>query len=127
MQGPERQKRIQTLFLHPVESYCLSAGARLLGMTPAALRREAVSDRAEEYRDGRRWRFTWRQLAYVAFRTWTLAEIQDALGKDAATVLPPLLALRSVTVRLPEFIVRAMETAAENDGKRRSTLGSISR
>ena len=33
-----------------------------------------------------------------------------------AKVLPPLLALRTVSVTLPEFIVRAMETAAENDG-----------
>ena len=117
MQGEsERRKRIQTLFLYPVESYCLSAGARLLGITPAALKREAEQDCREEYRAGGRWRFTWRQLACVAFRTWTLAQIHEALGSDVAKVLPPLLALRTVSVTLPEFIVRAMETAAENDG-----------
>src|SRR5438132_1325713 len=77
MRGSERLKRIQTLFLHPVESYRLSEGARLLGISPSALKREAEQDRREEYRDGRLWRFTWRQLAYVAFRTWTLAEIHE--------------------------------------------------
>ena len=116
MRGSERQKRIQTLFLHPVESYRLTEGARLLGITPAALKREAEQDRREEYRDGKGWRFTWRQLAYVAYRTWTLAEIHEALGSDAAKVLPPLLALRTVSVTLPEFILRAMETAAADDG-----------
>lgn len=116
MRGSERRKRIQTLFLHPVEFYRLSEGARLLGITPYALKREAEQDRREDYRAGGTWRFTWRQLAYVAFRTWTLAEIQEALGPEAARVLPPLLALRSVTARLPEFLLRAMEIAAENDG-----------
>jgi hypothetical protein len=48
--------------------------------------------------------------------TWTLAEIYRALGTDAAKVFPPLLALRTVTVTLPEFIIRAMETAAEDAG-----------
>jgi len=45
-----------------------------------------------------------------------LAEIQDALGTDAAGVLPPLLALRSVTLRLPEYIVRAFEVIAADGG-----------
>jgi len=45
-----------------------------------------------------------------------LAEIQDALGTDAAGVLPPLLVLRSVTVRLPEYIVRAFEVIAADGG-----------
>ena len=122
MRDCERRKRIQTLFLHPVESYRLSLGARLLGITPSALKREAEQDRREDYRAGGTWRFSWRQLAFVAFRAWTLAEIYDALGKDAARVLPPLLALRSVTVRLPEYILRAMETAASDDG---STLDAL--
>jgi hypothetical protein len=112
----ERRRNIRTFFLRPAEFYYLGAAVTLLGVSRHSLIREAVSDRREEYRDGRRWRFTWRQLAYAAFRVWTLAEIQDALGKDAATVLPPLLSLRSITVTLPEFIVRAMETAAEDDG-----------
>jgi hypothetical protein len=45
-----------------------------------------------------------------------LREIQDALGDAAASVLPPLLALRVVTVRLPEYIVRAFEAIAAEDG-----------
>ena len=48
-------------------------------------------------------------------RRWTLAEMHDALGSEAATVLPPLLALRTVTVRLPEYLVGALEMAAAED------------
>lgn len=43
------------------------------------------------------------------------AEIHDALGDDAASVLPPLLALRTVTVRLPEYIVRTLEAVAAEE------------
>ena len=48
---------------------------------------------------------------------WSLVEIQDALGTNAANDLPPLLALRAVTVRLPEYILRALEAAAADDGR----------
>jgi hypothetical protein len=34
------------------------------------------------------------------------------LGQDGARALPPLLTLRPITVRLPEYVVRALETAA---------------
>lgn len=47
--------------------------------------------------------------------TLALAEIQDALGDAAAGVLPPLLALREVTVWLPEYIIRAFEVIAAED------------
>lgn len=52
----------------------------------------------------------------MAQRRWTPAEIQDALGDAATGALPPLLSLRAVTVRLPEFIVRALETVAAENG-----------
>ena len=113
---PDQRGHIRAFFLHPSPYYSISTAARLLNVTVAALRREAESDRAEEYRSGGRWRFSWRQVAYIAFRTWTLAEIHAALGHDAAKVLPPLLTMRRVSVTLPEFIVRAMEIAAEDDG-----------
>lgn len=71
--------------------------------------REARSDREEDYRECGRWRFTWRQLALIAFRRCPLTAIADLLGDDAAKAFPQLLALRSVTVRLPEYIVKALE------------------
>jgi hypothetical protein len=89
------------LFLRAQESYGLAEAARLLCMSPVALKREADEDLRAEYQSGRRWRFTWRQTACVALRRWTLVEIEDALGEDAATALPPLLTLRTVAVRLP--------------------------
>lgn len=103
---------IRELFVQRKPSYGISEAARLLGMTRGKLERAARADHEEAYRCNGRWRFTWRQVAHLAFRRWTLAEIHEALGADAAAVLPPLLALRSITVHLPEYLVRAMEVSA---------------
>lgn len=112
MKELKRRDRIRTVFLHPVESYDLAEAARLVGVPLARLRREVErGDRdALKVRDG--WRLAWRHIAFLAFDRWTLAEIHEALGDDAVAVLPPLLALRTVTVQLPEYIVRALETVA---------------
>ena len=114
--GAEAKRlRIRELFLQRAESYSLSEGACIVGISPRALRREAEDDQREAYRSNGTWRFTWRQVAFIAMRRWTLAEIHDALGAEAETVLPPLLALDTLTVRLPAFLVRAMKTAAAQD------------
>lgn len=115
MTGAVEAEHIRELFLQRQPSYRLSEAARLLGITRGKLEREARADQEEAYRVNGRWRFTWRQVAHRAFRRWTLAEIHDALGDDAASVLPPLLTLRTVTVRLPEYIVRAIEVSAATD------------
>jgi hypothetical protein len=111
----DQKQRIQMLFLHPAEAYRLSEAARLIGVSPGVLRREAEEDQRDAYRSNGSWQFTWRQVACSALRRWSLAEIHDALGSEAATVLPPLLSLRSLTIRLPEYIVRAMEAMAAED------------
>jgi hypothetical protein len=108
----DQRESIRSLFLDKRESYGLPEVARLTGTPLRKLRREVAGN----YRDGQKvggfWRLTWRQAVDVALEAWTLAEIHDALGCDARAVLPPLLALRSVTVRLPEFILRALERIA---------------
>jgi hypothetical protein len=109
------RQHIRELFLQRRPSYQLSEAGRLLGMTRRQLEREARADHEDAYRANGRWRFTWRQVAHIAFRRWSLAEIHDALGSDAATVLPPLLSLRAVTVCLPEYLVRAIEHSAGSD------------
>jgi hypothetical protein len=111
----DQRTRIQALFLRPAESYRLSEAARLIGVSSGVLRREAEADQRDAYRSNGSWQFTWRQVAYIALRRWTLAEIHDALGADASTVLPPLLSLRTLTIQLPEYIVRAVETMATED------------
>ncbi|HXH93700.1 MAG TPA: hypothetical protein VNN25_19115 [Thermoanaerobaculia bacterium] len=110
-----KQLRIRELFLQRAESYSLSEAARIVGVSTRALRREAEDDQREAYLSNGTWCFTWRQVAFIAMRRWTLAEIHEALGAEAETVLPPLLAMDVLTVRLPAFLIRAMMTAAEQD------------
>ena len=112
----EKCQRIRSLFLAPAESYTLRQVAKLTDIPARALRREVARGGHDATKECRQWRFAWRQAACIAMQRWTLAEIQDALGSDAANVLPPLLTLRAVTVRLPEFIVRALEAVAADDG-----------
>lgn len=85
---------IRTLFLHPQPRYTLSETAQILGVSRATLIREARDDREEDYRDGKRWRFTWRQLAVSAFRRYPFSAIIEALGHDAVSAFPHLLILK---------------------------------
>lgn len=110
-----QQQRIQTLFLHREESYDLREVARLTETSVRKLSREVRAGNRDATKVGGRWRFTWRQAVYIALECWTMVQIHEALGEDAAAVLPPLLALRSLTVRLPEYIVRALEVVAIDD------------
>lgn len=112
----DRCQRIRSLFLAPANSYTLREVATLTDTPVRTLRREVARGLRDAEKVRGVWRFLWRQAVYVAMERWTLAEIQDALGADAANVLPPLLALRIVTVRLPEYIVRAFEAVATADG-----------
>jgi hypothetical protein len=106
-----RRGQIQKLFLARANSYGFDEAVEIIGLSPAALRREVDDDQRDAYRINGEWRFTWRQVAFIALRRWTLAEIHEALS-DAASPLPPLLSLRALTIRLPQFLVRAIEVAA---------------
>ena len=112
----EQKSHIRSLFLHPAESYTLREVATLTDTPVRALRREVAAGLRDAEKVRGQWRFLWRQAVYVAMDRWTLAQIQDALGSNAANVLPPLLAMRAVTIRLPEYIVRALEAVAAQDG-----------
>ncbi|MEA2417509.1 MAG: hypothetical protein QOI58_4166 [Thermoanaerobaculia bacterium] len=112
----DKCQRIRSLFLTPADSYTLREVATLTDTPVRKLRREVAAGLRDAEKVRGLWRFAWRQAAYVAMDRWSLVEIQDALGTDAARVLPPLLALRAVTVRLPEYIIRAFEVIAADGG-----------
>ena len=112
----DKCQRIRTLFLDPADSYTLREVATLTGTPIRSLRREVADGLRDAEKVRGVWRFLWRQAVYVAMERWSIAEIQDALGDDARAVLPPLLALRTVTVRLPEYILLAFEAVAAEGG-----------
>ena len=112
----DKCQRIRSLFLAPANSYALREVASLTGTSLRTLRREVTGGYHDAVKVGGAWRFTWRQAIYVALERWNIVEISDALGDDAAVVLPPLLAPCTVTVRLPEYMVRALEAVAAEDG-----------
>ena len=113
----DRCRCIRSLFLDPAESYSLREVATLTDTPVRALRREVARGGRDATKERGRWRFAWRQVACIALQRWTLADIHDALRDDAATVLPPLLALRPVTIRLPEYVLRALELIASDHGQ----------
>lgn len=112
----KQKQRIQTLFLQPADSYTLREVATLTDTPVRSLRREVAHGDRDATKVRGAWRFTWRQAVYVAMARYTLTEIHDALGDAAAGALPPLLALRTVTLRLPAFIVCTLETIASGNG-----------
>jgi len=112
----DKCQRIRTLFLNPADSYTLLEVADLTDTPVRRLRREVADGLRDAEKVRGVWRFLWRHAVYVAMERWTLVEIEDVLGDDAMTVLPPLLALRTVTVRLPEYIIRAFEAVAAEGG-----------
>ena len=109
------REKIRALFLDRQTSYTLTGAAWLLGVSAGTLRREAEADKREAYRSNGTWRFSWRQVAYMALRRWTLSQIHEALGADGERILPPLLAPQPITVQLPAYLLRAIEHAATEE------------
>lgn len=58
----------------------------------------------------------WNELASAAMLRWTVMEIHDALGEDAARVLPRLLRpVELQSVRLPEYQMQLLEVLARKE------------
>lgn len=111
----ERAQGIQQLFLYRETYYSLRDAARIIGISDRTLRREAEYDQREAYQSNGGWRLTWRQVAFIATRRWTFADLHAALGEHAASVLPPLLSPQTLTVTLPAYLVCAIKSAAAED------------
>lgn len=63
-----------------------------------------------------------RELAGQALHLWPLTTIEEALGRDAALVMPPALRTRKLTVRLPLYQIGALRVLAEDGRESVDTL-----
>jgi hypothetical protein len=55
-----------------------------------------------------------REMAEVALQRWPLVTIEEAVARDAASILPAGLRTRKFTVRLPRYQIGALEVLAED-------------
>lgn len=94
---------IRHIFLSPRPSFALMPAAELLGITLKELQREletgaivAVSTRLGQ-------RVSREEMIAAAIRTWEQSVIEEALGDDAAAVLPEAIRLVELRARVPRY------------------------
>jgi len=92
-------------------TYTISEAASVLGIDLRALLAEieardiaTVAEASPE--------LPWKEVAYLALRTWPLDQIFEALGSDAESCIPDLLRPTTITATLPAYQVRMLEVLA---------------
>ena len=108
--------RIRRIFLSPAPNVPLMQAAYLLGMTFAELKREiadgaivAVSTRLGQ-------RVPKEEMIAAAMRLWDQHAIEEALGDDAAAVLPEAIRLVELRARVPRYQRDMLRFLAECEG-----------
>jgi hypothetical protein len=86
----------------------LSEVAELLGTTDAIVRALLRDEGAQPLHGS----IPWTEAAAYLFDAWPRAQILDALGSHAASIIPPDFQLTRVNWLMPIFVVRAIEHQA---------------
>lgn len=115
MDEPTRN-RIRHIFLSPRPSFALMTAADLLGMTLRDLKREIEDGAIVAVSTGLGQRVTREEMIAAAMRVWEQGVIEDALGDDAATVLPEAMRLVELRARVPRYQREMLRYLARRQG-----------
>jgi hypothetical protein len=106
---------IRNIFLSDRQSCALMTASLLLGMTLKELKKDiedgvivAVSTRLGQ-------RIAREELIAVAMQKWDQATIEEALGEDAAAVLPEAIRLVELQARIPRYQRDMLRWSARRD------------
>lgn len=113
---PSTPTHIRTLFLHPKPAYSIPEAAELLELRLAALRGFIDAGELEPVGSGKGALLPWPEVVSFAVDFWSQAVVEEALGTDAAEVLPELVRLTDLHVRVPRMEVLTLERLAARDG-----------
>ena len=109
------RNNIRNIFLSPRHSCALMTASLLLGMTLKELKKEiedgaivAVSNRVGQ-------RIAREELIAVAMQKWDQATIEEAMGDDAAAVLPEAIRLVELRARIPRYQREMLRWFAKRD------------
>ena len=117
--------RIRTIFLHQRPHVSIADATVLLGWAESEMGRAIGAGEIEVVStDIGRW--IWREeLMAKALELWSQEDIEEALGGDAAGVIPEAVRLMELRVRLPRYQVAMLEYVAGRD--RASVSGWLAR
>ena len=110
------RRNIRQIFLSPAPTFALMPAADLLGMTFAGLKREIADGSivAASTRLGQR--VSREEMLAAAMRTWEQTVIEEALGEDAAAVLPEAIRLVELRARVPRYQKDMLHYFAQRHG-----------
>jgi hypothetical protein len=107
---------IRRIFLHPRPNIALMTAADLLGMTLKDLRRDIDDGVIVATSTPLGLRVSREEMIAAAMRLWDQTLIEDALGDDAAAVLPEAIRLVLLRVRVPRYQRDMLVALAQRHG-----------
>jgi hypothetical protein len=115
MLTPNLTERIRSIFLHHEARVTIAGAARLLGLSPDELAAAVRAGEVEVVGTCSGAMIDIRELAEQAVHLWPLATIEEALGREASLVLPAGVRTQRFALRLPRYLVAALERLAEEN------------
>jgi hypothetical protein len=122
MPNSELVQRIRTIFLHPWPYVSLGEAAWILGWTSEEMERAIVTRDIEVTATCSGREIAIEEVLAKARALWPVEVIEEALGAEAARVLPPGLRALPVTLRLPSYQAAMLEHLAR---RQQTTIGHL--
>ena len=116
MPNPDLSKRIRSIFLHERPNVSIEEAARLLGWSDIELRQAIAAGDIEVKQTCSGREIGLEEIVGKALELWPMEWIEEALGRDAAMVLPSELRTGKVSIRLPRYqIMMLIHLARQRD------------
>jgi predicted site-specific integrase-resolvase len=106
---------IRHIFLTPRPHMALITAADRLGMSFSDMKKAIAEGTIVAVSTGVGVRVTKEEMIAVAMRTWPQAVIEEALGDDAARVLPEAIRLVELRARVPRYQKEMLQWLARRD------------
>jgi len=115
MSNPD-PRSIRRIFLTPRPNLPLMTAAGRLGMTLQELKRDIADGAIVAVSTGMGIRVTREEMIATAMRLWDQSVIEEALGDDAARLIPEAIRLVELRARVPRYQRDVLRELARRDG-----------